>query len=201
MVRMGIKKMLDDQPGIEIVAEAVNETGALRILKTVNPDMILMDLDSPPEVALSFTLNVKKRFPHIRMLILTLQSYESMLIGLLEAGADGYVLKNTTQDELVFAINKLDNEGSYLKPELILKVLAKYKSSSERADGVKFGISIPEMDVLHLIAEGFTNTQIAEKMRSSVRTIETRRKKLLHKTGTLNTATLIRFAVLNGLIT
>jgi two-component system response regulator NreC len=200
VVRLGIKAMIDDQPGIEIIAEAATENEALKILKTLNPDVILMDLDSPPRVGLNFTVTVKKRFPNVKILILTIQDYESSLISMLEAGADGYVLKNTSPDELVFAINKINKEGSYMKPELILHVLAKYKASASVVDGGRFNISDVEMDVLNLIAEGLTNAQIANKLHTSVRTIETRRKKLLDKTSTSNTATLIRFAVLNGLI-
>ena len=200
IVRLGIKALLQNHHEIEIVAEASNESDAYRIAKEKKPDVIVMDLDSHEKTAILFIQKIKKFYPKIRILVFTLQDYESALIKFLEAGADGYVLKNTAHDELAFAIQKIKKEGSYMKPGLILNVLAKFKESSESEYRAKFNITPREMDVLNLIGDGFTNTQIAGKLFTSVRTIETRRKKLLDKTGTLNTATLMRFSVLNGLL-
>jgi DNA-binding NarL/FixJ family response regulator len=200
IVRLGLRTMLEKIPKIESVAEASSEKFAMEIIRKRVPDLIIMDLDSPPKEGVTFILKVKKRYPKTKILIFTIQDYESSLIAYLEAGADGYVIKSSTVDELKRAIEKINTEGSYMKPDLVFNILTKYKESSELADASAFNITSREMDVLNLISAGMTNTQIANKLFASIRTIEARRKKLLDKTGTVNTATLIKFAVLNGLI-
>jgi len=199
IVRLGIKAMLSHERNVKIVGDAGNETETLEKLKSVQPDVILLDVNIPVTVVLDFTLEIKRKYPKIRILIITMNDFESSLTRMLQGGIDGYVLKDTSKDELIFAIEKVNSEGSYMKPELILDVLAKYKLKSETTESVP-ELSDREKQVLELIAEGLTNIQMAKKLFTSVRTIETRRKKLLDKTGTVNTATLIRFAVLNGLI-
>jgi DNA-binding NarL/FixJ family response regulator len=131
-----------------------------------------------------------------------MHDHETYLVDMLQAGADGYILKTSSIEELVYAIQKIANHGIYIGPEFTLNMLAKYapKSSDDRNAVYDFNISDREMDVLKLIAKGLTNNEIAQKLYTSVRTIETRRKKLLEKTKTINTATLIYFATANGLL-
>jgi DNA-binding NarL/FixJ family response regulator len=132
-----------------------------------------------------------------------MHDHESYLIDLLEAGGDGYLLKNSSKEELVFAIKKIANNGIYMGPEFTLNMLTKYKSASglvASREKRELNISEREMEVLNLVAEGRTNIEIARTLFTSVRTIETRRKNLLDKTQTNNTATLIRYAVQNGLV-
>jgi DNA-binding NarL/FixJ family response regulator len=137
------------------------------------------------------------------VLILSMHDHESYLIDLLDAGADGYILKNTSKDELLFAIKKIARHGIYMGPEFTLNMLAKYKASTgfmSPGPLKEHNITSREMDVLKLVAEGKTNIEIARELFTSVRTIETRRKNLLDKTKTTNTATLIRYSIQNGLI-
>jgi DNA-binding NarL/FixJ family response regulator len=203
IVRQGLRSLLENETGIEIAGEAANGAEALSKLKNYDPDVILMDMNMPVMNGLECTKKVKQDFPGKKVLILSMHDHENYLIDLLDAGADGYILKNTNKDELLFAIKKIANDGIYMGPEFTLNMLSKYKAAagfivSHKKNDVK--ISEREMDVLHLIAEGKTNSDIAKELFTSVRTIETRRKNLLDKTGTRNTATLIRYAVLNGLV-
>jgi two-component system response regulator NreC len=203
IVRQGIKALLDGEENIVIVGEAGNGAEAIEKLKTIKPDVVLMDMNMPVMPGLECTRQIKKKYPEMKILILSMHDHESYLIDILDAGANGYILKNTSKDELVFAIKKIANDGIYMGPEFTLNMLAKYKNEAGFISKVlKPGINISEreMKVLELIAEGLTNTEMAGRLFTSVRTIETRRKKLLEKTGTKNTATLIRFSVLNGLI-
>jgi two-component system, NarL family, response regulator NreC len=203
IVRQGIKALLDGESDTLVIGEACNGAEALDKLKKYNPDLILMDLNMPVMGGLECTRKIKKDYPAIKVLILSMHDHENYLIEMLDAGADGYILKNTSKDELLFAIKKIVNDGIYMGPEFTLSMLAKYKSSTGFIGNLQkseLNLSEREMDVLRLIAKGYTNVQIAKELFTSRRTIETRRKNLLDKTGTSNTATLIRYAVLNGLI-
>jgi DNA-binding NarL/FixJ family response regulator len=203
IVRQGISALLENDQEIEVVGEAFNGADALQKIRKLQPDVILMDMNMPVMNGLECTIQVKKEFPSKKVLILSMHDHESYLIDLLDAGADGYLLKNTSKDELRFAIKKVANHGMYMGPEFTLNMLAKYKASNSYLSpsvNTNHGITEREMDVLKLVAEGKTNNEIARELFTSVRTIETRRKNLLDKTSTTNTATLIRYAIKNGII-
>jgi DNA-binding NarL/FixJ family response regulator len=202
IVRQGISALIAGSEEVEVVGEASNGASALEKIKQCNPDVILMDMNMPVMNGLESTREIKKQFPGKKVLILSMHDHESYLIDLLDAGADGYILKNTTKDELLFAIRKVASHGMYMGPEFTINMLAKYKASTVylAVPNSDLKITDREMDVLNLVAEGKTNVEIARELFTSVRTIETRRKNLLEKTGTTNTATLIRYAFKNGLI-
>jgi DNA-binding NarL/FixJ family response regulator len=202
IVRQGIRALIENEPEVQVVGEASNGSEALSQLKNSDARVILMDMNMPVMNGLECTRKVKQQYPDKKVLILSMHDHESYLIDLLEAGADGYILKNTNKDELIFAIKKIANDGIYMGPEFTLNMLAKYKAAAGFVPARMKDINITdrEMDVLSLVAEGHTNIEIAKQLFTSVRTIETRRKNLLDKTGTSNTATLIKYAVQNGLI-
>ncbi len=199
IVRQGIKALLDGEPDIIVTGEASNGIEMLKRLDSGLPDVVLMDMNMPEMSGVECTTEVKKKYPGVKVLILSMHDHESYLVDMIYAGADGYILKNSSREELLFAIRKVANEGVYISSEFALNMLAKHKRDTRRTLPPVV-LSDREMDVLVLIAEGHTNTEIADKLFTSVRTIETRRKNLLDKTGTTNTATLIRYAVLNGLV-
>lgn len=203
IVRQGIKALLSGESSVIVTGEASNGSEVIPMLKKQKPDVLVMDMNMPVMNGLETTKFIKKEYPEIKILILSMHDHESYLIDLLDAGADGYILKNSTKDELLFAIHKIVGGGMYIAPEFTMNMLAKYKMSMTtnfKSGASTVDLSEREQAVLDLIAEGYTNLEIASKLFISVRTIETRRKKLLEKTGTVNTATLIRFAVKNGLI-
>lgn len=202
IVRQGIKALLSSEPSFNVVGEASNGIDALKQLQNVHPDLILMDMNMPGMNGADCTREVKRNHSEVKVLILSMHDNESYLIDMLKAGADGYVLKNTTRDELLFAIKKIANDGIYIAPEFTINMLERLRldQNTPQIQPLEIELSEREFDVLKLIAEGLTNAEMAGKLFTSVRTIETRRKKLLDKTGTTNTATLIRFAMNHGLI-
>lgn len=202
LVREGIRALLQHEPGIQVIGEAGNGEAAIREIGTLDPDVVLMDMNMPVMNGLACTREVKARYPHIKVLVLSMHDHESYLIDMLSAGADGYILKNSPKEELVFAIRKIANDGIYVAPEFTMNMLAKYKGAvgDHPVQKEDLRITSREMEVLKLIAEGKTNIEIAQALFTSVRTIETRRKNLLDKTKSTNTATLIRFAVKSGLV-
>ena len=200
VVRQGVRSLLESEPDIEVVAEASNGLEAIEHCKSGNIDLAVMDMNMPLMNGVECTRVLKRDFPHMKVLMLSMHDYEHYLIDMLQAGANGYILKSSCRDELAFAIKKIAGGGTYIGPEFTLSILEKYKNGISFQNYRGPVISSAENQVLELIAEGYTNTQIANKLFTSIRTIESRRKKLLEKTGTTNTATLIKFSFKHGLV-
>jgi DNA-binding NarL/FixJ family response regulator len=202
IVRHGIRALLENDPEISIIGEAANGSEALEKIKQLKPDVVLMDVNMPVMNGLECTRLAKQQFPHVKILVVSMHNEESFLIDLLDAGADGYLLKNSSKADLTFAIKKTMDQGMYISHEFTLSMLDKYKAVTgvPKKEKIDVRLSPREMEVLHLIAEGLTNIEIANKLFTSRRTVETHRKRLLEKTHTTNTATLIRFVVQNEII-
>jgi DNA-binding NarL/FixJ family response regulator len=203
LVREGLRSILENNSEIEIIAEAENGEVALKKAGVLKPDLVLMDLSMPVMNGLECTKHIKSKHPEQKVLVLSMYDDEDYLSEAMEAGADGYILKTTKPEEFVSVIKKIVGGDKHIGNGFKLKTLLNYKQNPAplgQSSPKNLDISQREMDVLILIAEGLTNTEIANKLFTSVRTIETRRKKLLEKTNTTNTATLIKFAVKQNLV-
>lgn len=200
IVRQGVRSLLENDPEIDIVAEATNGIEALEICSKMQVDVAVIDINMPKMNGVDCTRIMKKQFPGIKVLILSMHNDEHYLVDVLQAGAEGYILKDSCRNELGFAIRKINFGGLYIDPEFTLSILGKYMSGISNTRYTGPAITEGEIQVLDLIAQGLTNTQMANKLFISVRTIESRRKKLLEKTGTVNTATLMKFAIKHGLL-
>jgi two-component system response regulator NreC len=201
IVREGLQMMLDNEVDIKVIGEAPNGQEAMKLIEATKPDVVLMDLNMPLMSGIECTRQIKLKFPEVRVLILSMHDQESYLLDILNCGAEGFVIKNTRKAELVFAIRKVMDGGVYIGPEFTMKMLAR-TNAGNNVPAVQqnyIRLSAGEKSVLDLILTGLTNKEMAQKLFTSVRTIETRRKKILEKTGTNNTATLVKFAILNGL--
>jgi len=203
LVREGIRLLLHNNPEIEVVDEAENGEVAIKKAGLAKPHVLLMDLSMPIMNGLECTRLIKLKYPEQKVLVLSMHDDEDYLSEVMDAGADGYILKNSKAKELTSAIKRVANGETYIGHGFKLRTLLSYKLGPENKGQIslkKLNISEREMDVLRLIAEGLTNTQMANRLFTSVRTIETRRKRLLEKTNTNNTATLVKFALSNGWI-
>jgi len=204
IVRDGIHALLENEKDFKVVGQASDGEQALAKAKELKPDVVVMDMNMPVMNGLECTRRIKAEMPEVKILVLSMHDHENYLIDLLDAGGHGYVLKNTSKEELAFAIRKIYRNGIYMGPEFTLNMLQKFRSNfpaHERGEKKEqLNISDREMEVLNLVAQGKTNSEIARTLFTSVRTIETRRKNLLDKTQTNNTATLIKYAVQHGLV-
>ncbi|WP_407431356.1 response regulator [Arcticibacter sp.] len=202
IVRNGIRTLLERQPDIEIAeeAETVNET--LEKLRTgIQVDVILSDINMPDLSGLDLINIIKPEFPDIRIIMLTMLDHENYIKQTITAGASGYLLKNIDIEQMLFAIRHIAAGGRYICSEVVFEMLKKQLNSpTEAVTGQSVDLSQREEEVLHLIADGFTNQEIADKLFTSRRTVEGHRQNLLEKTGTKNTATLIRYAIRNSII-
>lgn len=206
ILRDGIRALLSADADLEIVGEASNGAEVLALLETTPADVVLMDVQMPVLDGFATMPELRRRFPEVRVLVLTMLEHENYVARMLEAGALGYVLKNAAIGEITYAIRTVAAGQAFLCTEIGLNML--YKAVAQ-APGVTINeadspagadLTARELEVLRLIAEGLTNNEIADKLFTSKRTIETHRQNIIAKTQAKNTAALIKLAVGRGLI-
>ncbi|MCR5887880.1 response regulator transcription factor [Hymenobacter sp. J193] len=204
IIREGIRALLVKEPGVEVVGEANNGRELLDLLATTPTDVVLMDINMPEMDGLTATRLVREQYPETRVLALSMLDHPEYVHNMMAAGATGYVLKNAGKDEITFAIRSVAAGRQFLCSELgfimLHKVLA-FVSEPEASPAAKpGGFSRREIEVLKLLAEGLTTNEIADKLFTSRRTIETHRQNIIEKAQVKNTASLIRYAALQGLL-
>lgn len=202
LFREGIKSLLDKISDVTLVLEAVNGKDLFTKLKNDIPDVILLDLEMEEMNGVDATLKLQEEYPEIKVLILTMHKEERMISYLMEIGANGYLLKDTTREELEEAIKTVVKNGFYFNEfvsQALLKGL-KSKSGKPLKIGKDYHLTARELEVLELIAQECTTAEIAEKLFLSVRTIEGHRKNLISKLGVKNTAGLLIKAIKEKLI-
>ncbi len=202
LFREGIKSLLNKMPNITLVLEAVSGKDLLTKLNNVVPDVILLDLEMEEMNGLDTTIKLKELHPEMKIIILTMHKEERMISYLMEVGANGYLLKDTTRQELEEAIISVQQKGFYFNPlvsEALLKGL-KHKTNKPPSIGKDFYLTAREIEVLELITKEFTTAEIAEALFLSTRTIEGHRKNLMSKLGVKNTAGLIMKAIREKII-
>ncbi|MBU6120713.1 response regulator [Hymenobacter siberiensis] len=206
ILRDGIRALLSAEPDLDVVGEASNGAEVLALLETTPVDVVLMDVQMPILDGFATMPELRLRFPEVRVLVLTMLDHENYVARMLDAGALGYVLKNAAISEITHAIRTVAAGNPFLCTEIGLNML--YKAVAQRPgteDSTAEGhsgadLTARELEVLKLIAEGLTNGEIADKLFTSKRTIETHRQNIIAKTQAKNTAALIKLAVSRGLI-
>ena len=204
IVRNGIKMLLGSDKEIQVAGEATNGKEALDFISSNEGiDVILADINMPELDGISLIKEAHNLKPDIRVVILSMHDNDKYVSQAFQEGASGYLLKSVSADEMIFSLKHVKAGGKYLCSELSIKMLEKLSqksvnSVSENVSNIEF--SMREIEVLHLIADGLTNSEMSEKLFLSKRTIEGHRQSLIEKTGSKNTAALIRYAVLNGII-
>lgn len=205
IIRDGIKALLNKVDGIRIQAEASNGLEALEILEK-HPgdlDLVVMDIKMPAMDGIEATHRVRKKFPGIKVLALTMHDDEAHVIKMLQEGAAGYVLKTTGKAELAEAIQKVSQGETYFDKqasEKILQFFSKGEPPKEKNQVINPCLTSREIEVLKLIAEEYTNPEIAEKLYLSPRTVDTHRRNLLQKLHAKNTAGLVKYALRHDLV-
>ncbi len=198
-VREGVKMLVNAQEDMEVIGEAGNGEAAFAQVPQLTPDVVVMDISMPELNGLKTTRKLKKLLPDIKILILTRHTDSAYLRQLIEAGASGYVLKQSAPNELIIAIRTVGAGNSYLDSKLTGKVLDGYatRTASLRGES-KADITAREEEVLRLIAWGYSNKEIAARLDLSVKTIEAHKANALRKLGLNSRIDIVRYAVLKG---
>ena len=202
ILREGLRALLTADPSFEIVGEARDGREAVRCVERLGPDLLLMDLSMPRMSGMDAIREVKKRYPETKIIALTVHKTEEYLLTTLQAGADGFVLKDATHGELITAIKSVMGGKSYLSPGVSEKVIEGYLEGkkSNRSLSTWDSLSQREREVLKLIAEGYKNKEIAEDLCISLKTVEKHRANLMKKLDLHNAAALTVYAVDKGIV-
>ena len=205
VLRDGMRLLLADQPGLRIVGEAGNGQALFDQLPTSPADVVLLDLNLPGMSAPAITRQLSEQYPAVQVLVLSMEAGIDHIFELFDAGAHGYVLKSAGLDEIVHGIRTVAAGRPFLSCDIGLAALYQLRRTLEALPVSRpeksSGLSERETEVLQLVADGLTNGEIADKLFTSKRTIETHRQNIIAKTQMKNTASLIRFAVSEGLVT
>lgn len=193
----GLKSLVNSIEDFEVVATANNGEEVLKVLKVLSVDIILMDIDMPIMNGLNATTLIKENYNSIKVVILSVHSEQGMIKSLIDLGVDGYLLKNSSRDELETAIRQVCSGKEYFSSGVTQSLL---KKNNERFKNTSVDITRREVEILKLIASGLTNKEIGEKLFISHRTVDTHRTNLMRKIDVKNIAGLISFALKQGFV-
>ena len=199
--RDGLKVGLSSDENMEIIAEADNGEDLMKVLETNSPDVILMDLKMPIMDGMEATKQVRKKYPAIKVLVVTMYDDDKFIIHLMENGANGYLLKNAEPDEIIKSIYAVHENGYYFN-DVVNKALLKklvLKNNFKPSFNQNIDLTEREQEVLKLICEEKTAAEIGKEIFLSPRSVEGIRQRLIEKIGVRNTAGLVMFAVKNGI--
>ena len=202
ILREGLRALLSADPSFEVVGEAGDGRAAIRCCEDLMPDLVLMDLSMPRMHGFEAIKEIKKQKPDIKVIVLTVHSTDEYILATLQAGADGYVLKDATHSELVTAIKNVLLGKRYLSPDISEKVIEGYLEGKEtfKTKSAWDTLTRREREILKLIAEGSKNKDIADYLCISLKTVEKHRANLMKKLDLHNAAELTSLAVQKGLV-
>lgn len=199
--RDGLKVGLSADDNMEIIGEADNGEELMKVLESISPDVILMDLKMPLMDGMEATKQVRKKYPSIKVLVVTMYEDDKFIIHLMENGANGYLLKNAEPDEIRKSIYAVHENGYYFN-DVVNKALLKklvLKNNLKPSFNQNIDLTEREQEVLKMICEEKTAAEIAKEIFLSPRSVEGIRQRLIEKIGVRNTAGLVMFAVKNGI--
>ena len=196
----GLKSLLNDTEGIRVVSNSNNGKSAIELLEVLDVDVILMDIDMPIMNGLDAAKIIKQKHSSIKIIMLSMHSEKAMIKDLIQIGVDGYLLKNSSKEELINAIVKVSAGGQYFSSDVTLSLLID-DNSEIRGNSLK-GVNLTnrEIEIIKLIAEGYTNKEIGEKLFISHRTVDSHRTNLMKKLEVNNVAGLISYAIKRGIV-
>jgi two-component system response regulator NreC len=200
IVRSGVRLLLEAESDIRVVGEALNGREALELAESLQPDVVLMDITMPEMDGLEATKQLKTRFPHINVLVLTMHRSDDYFFEMLKAGASGYILKGAKTSELIDAVRIVQGGEVFIYPSMTQKLVQGYLQLAKWENEGEPSLSPREKEIFRLLAEGYSNKEIAEKLVISPSTVYSHRGNLMDKLGLGNRHELIQYARKRGLI-
>ncbi len=204
VVRDGLKNILTSMDNITIAGEASNGEEAVKMYSTLKPDLVIMDISMPGMNGIEATRIIKEKDTDARILILTMHDNQEYLNQIIRSGAKGFILKNTDKEELLEAVKTVSAGENFFSKDISKLIIDNYirtAKDTEKNDGYKeVPLTKREIEILKLIASGYSNQEIANILYISYNTVDTHRKNIMHKLTIKNTAGLVRYAIEKGLI-
>lgn len=201
ILREGLKMLLSTDSSLEVVGEAQHGLEAVQSVKSLRPDLILMDLSMPVLDGVGAIKKIKKMNPSIKILVLTVHKTEEHIVNALASGADGYVLKDATRSELMLAIRDVFAGRGYISPAIPQKVVEGYPEGKKSLQSYTplESLTAREREVLKMIAKGNKNKEIADSLAISIKTVEKHRANLMKKLDLHSASSITVFAMEKGL--
>lgn len=204
LVRDGIRSLLTNLPNIEVVAESDCAKSMLNLIEGAKPDVLLVDISLPEMSGIELARVVTTTYPSIRVIILSMHTEQEYIFNSLRNGAKGYLHKSISREELIEAIEQVYGGSEYFSKEvsgIILKSYLRQIKNPERVDEYEDKKLTPrEMEILRMVAQGYSNQLIADKLFISVRTVESHKNHIMQKLELTTTVDLVKYAIKNGII-
>ncbi len=204
IVRDGIKALLVGHENYSIVGEAADGKELLDKLPDYKPDLVILDISLPKMSGIEITRIISEQYPEIKVLILSMHTGEDFIFNAIKAGAKAYLPKNTTRRELVEAINSLVAGDIYFNDAISNTILKSYirkaQNKEEPAEETENILSPRESEILKMVAEGYTNPEISDKLFISIRTVESHKNHIMQKLKLKTTVDLVKFAIRKGIV-
>ena len=201
LVRQGVCALLEADPDLRIVGEASTGLETCRLVKDLKPDVLLVDLRMPNLNGLEVAGQLTQRKTRTRVVILTMYDNDAYVLEALKNGASGYILKDCTATDFLHAVHEVAAGGRYLSEVVSRRAIEAYiEESKHPTKDIYHTLTNRESEVLHLVAKGYTNAQVAEQLSISPRTVEVHRASMMHKLGLKTQTDLIRYAIGRGII-
>ncbi|HTP79787.1 MAG TPA: response regulator transcription factor [Bacteroidota bacterium] len=201
LVRSGLVKLLESYPEFSVIGEAGDGEEAIRKTKELKPDIVIIDLSMPKLSGIEATKVIRKQFPAVAVLVLTMHDNEEYVYQILKSGAGGYILKNSGKDDLATAVRAVMNGKKFFSPRVSEIMVEGYLRKAEIREGEALNSEVPltrrEQEILAYIAEGLNNQQIADRLFISPRTVDTHRTNIMQKLDIHDSAKLVKFAIEN----
>jgi len=203
ILREGLKALLSSCNELEVIGEAEDGREAVKLASELEPDLMLMDLSMPRMNGIEAIKEIKKRNPEIKILVLTVYKTEEYVLASLQAGADGYILKEANHSEFLLAIKNVLMGKNYLSPEISGKVIEGYLKGQQHHAPVTIWDTLTsrEREILKLVGEGYKNREIADDLCISLKTVEKHRENLMKKLDLHTASALTSYAIEKGLVT
>jgi DNA-binding NarL/FixJ family response regulator len=204
MFRQGVKRIIEGMDGVNVVGEARDGLELLRLLREINPHLVIMDISMPNLRGLEATREIKAINPEVKVLILTMHKDREYLYHALTAGAEGYLLKEDADEELISAIERLCQGGTFISPLLSAQMadifVDKFRPGGELRTAPEEPLTVREREIIKLIAEGKSSKEIGKLLFISSRTVQHHRANIMKKLKVKKTADLVKYAIQKGYV-
>lgn len=202
LVLDGLSALVKDLKTIELIGTASNGKDALTLIEALNPDLVISDIDMPVMNGIQLTETMKRKFPHIKLMLLTMHNEPSLVYKLMELGVDGYLLKNADRGELLTRILKMRNRESFFPEKEIPRsnnsTISPFEYEEETV--ILSRLTTREIEIIRVIAEGYSSKEIGDELFVSHRRLDTHRTNLMKKLEVHDINGLVNFAIRNGLV-
>lgn len=200
IMRDGLRALLAKQSDLEVIAEAENGRMTVRLVRELEPDVVIMDIGMPDLNGIDATRQITTEFPRVKVIALSMHSDKRFVAQMFKAGASAYLLKDCAFEELTRAVQSVLANQTYLSPEITGPVIEDYVRQLGKADSSGFSVlTAREREILQLLAEGNSTKQIASSLHVSVKTVETHRQQIMSKLDVHTVADLIKYAIREGI--